>query len=252
MKVRIEVYGFLRNLLGSDSVELEVREGSSLRDVLIKALASFPALKDAIKESGEVSPYFIIFVNGTDYQLVGGYDYIIKSGDSIQVVPIVHGGSSSTLEKYLDEINSVEVSSCLVSRDLADTILSQVDSVSSECVAQVVPKKYYYGSQYAALIAYLTLRAMRLGINISKKKSLEYLLYYFGDRQISNVLRMLKEEKADEYVAMYACTNSIAVNPSRDELSRIMAECVNRPEDLERPPDEVLRKLVTGILALLS
>ncbi len=252
MKVRIEVYGFLRNLLGSNSVELEVQEGLSLRDVLIKALTSFPVLKDAVKESGEVRPYFIIFVNGVDYQLVGGYDYIVKNGDSIQVLPISHGGSSSTLEKYLDEINSVKVSSCLVSKDLADTILSQVDSVSDECVAQVLPKKYYYGSQYAALVAYLTLRAMRLGINVSRKKSLEYLLYYFGDRQISNVLRMLKEERAEEYVAIYACVGSTAENSPRDMFSEIMAGCVNRPENLEKPPDEVLHKLVLGVLTLLS
>jgi molybdopterin converting factor small subunit/tRNA threonylcarbamoyladenosine modification (KEOPS) complex Cgi121 subunit len=251
MKVKIEVYGFLRNLLGSNSVEVEVREGSSLREVLTKALASFPVLKDAIEENGEVRSYFILFVNGVDYQLVGGYSYIVKSGDSIQVLPISHGGLVNTLERYLEEINSVRIFSCLVSRDLAERILSYVDFVSDECVAQVLPKKHYYGSQYAALVAYLTLRAMKLGINVSKKKSLEYLLYYFGDRQISNVLRMLKEEKTEEYVAIYACTGTAAGSP-KNVFSEIVASCSNKPEDMKRPPDDALRKLVLGVLTLLS
>lgn len=252
MRVRVEVYGFLRNLLKRDFVEIDVSEGSDLKEVLSKMTKLFPALAEVIGANGEVKPHFILFVNGVDYQLVGGYSYGVRDGDVVQILPISHGGSLASLESYLAAINSVRVSVCIVDGSLAEKLLKHVDSVGPDCVAQVLPRKYYYGLSYSALVAFLTLRAVKLELNISRKKSLEYLLYYFGDRNINNVINKLRSsERSEEYVAILACASESATK-HENVFTEHIAKCEKRPEDLERLPYDVVEKLVSGVIELLT
>ncbi|MEM2207508.1 MAG: MoaD/ThiS family protein [Sulfolobales archaeon] len=250
MKVRIELYGFLRNLVGSKDVIMEVPEGSTLREVLSITSSKVPGLREAINLDGQLKPYFMLFINEVDYELLGGYDYIMRDGDLIQLLPISHGGSAKPLEEYLSQISSIKVIACLVDENLAEKLLGYVDMVNSECVAQVVPRRYYYGASYSALVAYLALRSMELGLNVSKKKSLEFLLYYFGDRQIGSVLNLIKSGRTEEYVAIHACLPG--ATETEDIFLRAIASCCNSPAEPEKAPDEAISRLASGILRILS
>ena len=240
MRVRIELYGFLRNLVGSSEVAVEVPEGSTLGEVLSAASSGIPALQEAVDPRGRLKPYFLLFVNEVDYELLGGYGYVVRDGDSLQILPISHGGSAAPLEEYLELVGSVRVLACLVRGELAETLLGYVDSVDSRCLAQVIPRRYYYGARYSALAAYLALRSMELGTNISKKKSLEFLLYYFGDRQIGNVLKLLRSERSGEYVAIHACLPGAG---SGDPFVRFVTDRCEAPEEPQRVPEEAIDRL---------
>ncbi|MCS7099603.1 MAG: MoaD/ThiS family protein [Sulfolobales archaeon] len=250
MKVKIELYGFLRSLLNSKEVLIEVPENSTLRKVLSVVYERIPELREAVEIGGSLKPYFMLFINDVDYELLNGYEYVVRDGDVIQLVPVSHGGSIEPLEEYINQINSMRVSVCLVNEEQAEELLSRVDGVSDSCVAQVLPLKYYYGKNYSALVAYLALRSHRLGLSVSRKKSLEFLLYYFGDRQISNVLKLLKNERSREYVAIYACLPEAA--ESEDSFSKALAKCDKTPEEPQKVPEEVLEKLASGIFKILS
>lgn len=253
MKVRVELYGFLRNLLGSKDVVVEVPDRSTLREVLSAVSSKFPELQEVVGPGGTLKPSFMLFVNEADYELLGGYDYVVKDGDSIQLLPISHGGSGGLLrplEEYISQVSSMRVLACSVDGDLAKRLLSYVDMVDCRCVAQVLPKRYYYGAGYSALAAYLALRSMRLGLNVSKKKSLEFLLYYFGDRQISDVLEFIKSGQTGEYVAIHVCLPE-AVDAEDPFLSAI-ADCGSAPEEPQRAPEEAVDRLASGALKILS
>ena len=249
MRVKIQVYGFLRSLLGSGEVYLEAPDNSSLKEVLALAASQFPGLREAVDPGGRLRPYFVLFVNGTDYELLGGYGYAVKEGDTLQLLPISHGGGYSPLQSYMDRVNSVRVRTCLVSEDMARELLSHIDSVGPGCVAQVIPRAYYYGASYSALVAYLTLRSMARGLNVSRKKSLEFLLYYFGDRQIDRVLDKLQESRSSEYVVIHACLGD--PEPG-DGIYEVVSRCRAEPTEPQRPPEEALVGLVRGVLRLLA
>lgn len=249
MKVKIELYGFLRNLTRTKDVIIEAPEGSTLRELLLITSSKIPELREAISSDGQLKPYFMLFVNGVDYELLGGYDYVVRDGDSLQLLPISHGGSVKPLEEYLNRISSMKVFTCLVDENLAKKLLNYVDTVNSGCVAQVIPKKYYYGAKYSALVAYLTLRSMELGLNVSKKKSLEFLLYYFGDRQIGNVLNLIKSQQDEGYVAIHACLSE--ASGTEDAFLRTISSCSNKPIEPERTPEEATNRLVSGVLKIL-
>ncbi|MEM1681247.1 MAG: MoaD/ThiS family protein [Sulfolobales archaeon] len=250
MRVKIELYGFLRNLAGTKDVVIEVPEGSTLRELLFITSSKIPGLREAISPDGQLKPYFMLFINEVDYELLGGYDYVVRDGDSLQLLPISHGGSVKPLEEYLNRVSSMKVFTCLVDESLAKELLNYVDIVNSGCVAQVIPRRYYYGAKYSALVAYLTLRSMKLGLNVSKKKSLEFLLYYFGDRQIGNVLSLIKSWQDEEYVAIHACLTE--ATETEDIFLRTISSCSNKPAEPERTPEEAVSRLVFGVLRILS
>lgn len=251
MRVRIELYGFLRSLLNSKEIDVEVSENSTLREVLSTVYNRIPELREeAIAVDGSLKPYFMLFINEVDYELLGGYNYVVRDGDIIQLVPVSHGGSSGPLEEYLNQVGSIRISVCLVDEKLAEELINNVDLVNCSCVAQVIPIKYYYGRKYSALVSYLTLRSFKLGLNVSKKKSLEFLLYYFGDRQISSVLKLLRDERSIKYVAIHACLPEAA--ESEDFFTKILTKCEKTPEEPQEVPEEAFNKLTLGIFKILS
>lgn len=250
MRVRIELFGFLRSLVGSKEVVVEVPDGSTLGEVLSAASSAVPGLREAVDPQGRLKPYFLLFVNEVDYELLGGYGYVVKDGDSLQILPISHGGSAAPLEEYLRQVGSVRVLACLVDERLAELLLGYVDSVNPGCVAQVLPRRYYYGAGYAALAAYLALRSVKLGINVSRKRSLEFLLYYFGDRQIGNVLKLLRSERPGEYVAIRACLPESA--GSEDPFTRSVSDRCEPPDEPREVPEEALDRLARGVLKIIS
>jgi molybdopterin converting factor small subunit len=252
MRVRVLLYGHLRGLVGSPEVSLELPDGLTARDVFRLLVSRYRELGDIVTPQGEVRPLYIVFVNGRDLELLGGYSYVVKDGDTISLVPISHGGSADAVDRYLEELNSVRVDACSVDGDLAGEVIKHVDTVGENCVAQVIPEELYYGRGYAALAAYLAIRAFRLGLNVSRRRSIEFLLYYFGSRQISEVLAKLSSLKSSRYVAVLACVGPGRNGGSDGYVFDLLANCRARPEEPPRPPLEVLERMSAGVLRILG
>ena len=81
MKVRVQFFSRLRDLIGASEMELEVPEGATATDLLQKLYSKTPALRDWDKS--------ILVASGVEFV---GRDYAIKNGDQISVMPPVQGG----------------------------------------------------------------------------------------------------------------------------------------------------------------
>ncbi|MCE4616403.1 MAG: hypothetical protein F7C09_04985 [Aeropyrum sp.] len=89
-RVVVRLMGGLRERVGRGEIELGVREGESWRSVLKRALASLPALSEAVAEDGSPKPGYLVFVDGVDWRLLGDGDPV---EEEIIVMPVTHGGS---------------------------------------------------------------------------------------------------------------------------------------------------------------
>jgi molybdopterin converting factor small subunit len=252
MRVRVLLYGHLRGLVGSSEIGLELPDGLTAREVFRFLASRYRELGDVVTPQGEVRPLYIVFVNNCDLELLGGYSYVVRDGDTISLVPVSHGGSVDALERYLEELNSVRVNVCFIDRDLAGEVIKHIDTTGENCVAQVIPEEFYYGRGYVALVAYLAIRAFRLGLNVSRRKSIEFLLYYFGSRQISEVLARLGNSRSSRYVVVLACVGPSETEGGGRYIADLLARCRVGPEEPPRPPLEVLERASAGILRILS
>lgn len=96
MKIKIEFLGVLRRELGRESIELdlgnELGDNPSLKDFLKYLVSIYPKLEIAVGEDGHLTTSYMLFINGVDYMVLGGYDYKLRNLDKLTFIPIAHGG----------------------------------------------------------------------------------------------------------------------------------------------------------------
>lgn len=83
--IRLKLLGGMINAIGKNSIVIN-KSQSTLKEI-------FEELKNKAKDSKIIDEKnLMISVNGVDSSVIGGKDAIIKTGDIVTIVTIVHGG----------------------------------------------------------------------------------------------------------------------------------------------------------------
>ena len=81
MKIHVQFYAQLRDLIGTRELEVELAEGATVRDLLEKIYTQQPVLRAHDKS--------ILIGAGVEFV---DRNYKLKSGDEISIMPPVQGG----------------------------------------------------------------------------------------------------------------------------------------------------------------
>lgn len=81
MKVRVQFYAQLRDLVGKREIDVDLAEGSTVRDLLDEIYARQPRLRSHDKS----------ILIGADLEFVDR-NYKLKPGEEISIMPPVQGG----------------------------------------------------------------------------------------------------------------------------------------------------------------
>ena len=81
MKLRVQFYSQLRDLVGRSGFDVDLAEGTVVSDLLEKIYVKVPALRSHDKS--------ILVGAGVDFV---DRNYTLKSGDEISIMPPVQGG----------------------------------------------------------------------------------------------------------------------------------------------------------------
>jgi len=92
--MKVNFYATLRQIVGGKTVEVEIAEGSTLRQLLQDLVARFPKLRaELFDENENLYGHVHVFVNGRDVLfLTDELDTQLKSEDVVSVFPPVGGG----------------------------------------------------------------------------------------------------------------------------------------------------------------
>jgi sulfur-carrier protein len=92
--MKVNFYATLRPIVGGRTVELEIAEGVTVRELVAALVEQWPPLRaQLIDEHGELYRHVHVFVNGRDAPYgEGGMDRRITASDVIDVFPAVAGG----------------------------------------------------------------------------------------------------------------------------------------------------------------
>lgn len=92
MKVRLRLYGALKATIGSREIEIELAEGTELRELP-------PLLRSRCGEKlfrllGEQEPFvhLRVLINGRDHFTLRGLQTVLVDGDTVTLMPLVAGG----------------------------------------------------------------------------------------------------------------------------------------------------------------
>ena len=95
MKVRVQYFGYIKNLVNKKEEQYELGEGASLSDLLNKlAGVHGAAFRKDVYEPGlsDVKTGFSVAVNGVFIGQLGGLDAKLADGDNVMLMSLVTGG----------------------------------------------------------------------------------------------------------------------------------------------------------------
>jgi len=94
MTVSVKFVGSFRSLSGKNMLELRLEGSSPIRNVVKMITEELPRLEPALIDPESQSPKtnVLVLVNGKEMSVLDRFETIIKDGDELVFVPIVHGG----------------------------------------------------------------------------------------------------------------------------------------------------------------
>ncbi len=91
-RVRVKFAGVLVSFAGSDSIDIEVKCGSTLRELLGQLAQQNPRLRRRLVEDNGLWPGVYAAVNDVDIRLLNGLETRLKDGDVVLFLSYIHGG----------------------------------------------------------------------------------------------------------------------------------------------------------------
>lgn len=92
MIIHIRAFANFRDILGKD-LQVELREGSAIKELLDILCASHKNMKSAIfDESGRVREYVILMKNRKNVDFLEGLETTLSDGDEVAIFPPIAGG----------------------------------------------------------------------------------------------------------------------------------------------------------------
>jgi MoaD family protein len=95
LNVRVQYFGYIKNLLNKKEDQIELNEGASLSDLLNKlARVHGAAFRKDVYEPGlsDLKTGFSVAVNGVFMGQLGGLDAKLADGDNVMLMSLVTGG----------------------------------------------------------------------------------------------------------------------------------------------------------------
>ena len=92
--MNVNFYATLRRITGQKTVEFELEDGLSAKQLLETVLARYPEMREELVDAeGNLFGHVHLFVNGRDSRfLVNDIDTSILPGDKVDIFPAVGGG----------------------------------------------------------------------------------------------------------------------------------------------------------------
>lgn len=92
--MQVNFYATLRPIVGGRTVEFDVGEQVTVKQLVDIIVERFPRLrKELLNADGNLYPHVHVFINGRDAPyLPNGVETVIKPSDTIDIFPAVAGG----------------------------------------------------------------------------------------------------------------------------------------------------------------
>jgi sulfur-carrier protein len=209
--ITIRLLGGAKKAVGKPAVSFD-RPSASLSDILkfLTTISSQPRLLQASN--------LIITLNGIDCGSLHGHDTMAKSGDTVTIVTVVHGGTNCILDSYHISINGVS----RITQDpgkLVDMLRAQYNNAS----IQAVNANAVYGEEHVRGVVAIVLEAKKRKIMLTKKPEMELLIRLTGTDQIAEAIRRAGLQK-------YAAGCFIAFSQDSESLRKFESNIKNNFE----------------------
>jgi len=94
MLITVKLVGAFRGISGKTKVSIRFENKVSLKEAIKTIVQELPKLKRTLidPDLGDPRQSTLILVNGKEISVLNGLETMLKDGDELILVPVVHGG----------------------------------------------------------------------------------------------------------------------------------------------------------------
>ena len=141
----------------------------------------------------------MIAVNGRDSSALNGLETIVKSGDTVTIIPIIHGGANTRIQFKIGQ-NLIELFEISKSIKYDKNYLQKIRQKFPRLTIQSISSNYILNKSHAKKIIMLSLDAKKKNILLSNKLETDILLRFAGITQISQAISNVGSKKNQNFV----------------------------------------------------
>jgi sulfur-carrier protein len=222
--ITIRLLGGAKKAVGKPAVNLD-RPSASVSEILdfLTTISAEPRLL----QRGNL----IITLNDIDSASLQGHNTTVKSGDSVTIVTVVHGGMDYRLDDYLLLIMGIQ----RIVYDpgkLVDMLRDRYGNVS----IQAVDANVVYGEEHLVGVLRIALEAEKRKIMLTNRREMELLIRLTGTNQIEEAIRRagLKKDTSGCFIAFSQDSESLRQFESQIKSEFDLNDSVLKPSKEKR------------------
>ena len=168
------------------------------------------------------SKNLLIAVNGIDSSALRGFETKLKSNDSVNIIPVIHGGSNQRIRfKILNQ--NIELFKCKKTKIIDISFLDSLRIEFPDLVIQAISSDFILSNEHVKKILSISILAQKHNLLLSKKLETDILLRFAGTTQISDAIKNLGLATSQNFLLI-----SIGTNKSLNKLyKRILPNLIN-------------------------
>lgn len=189
--ITINLLGGAKKALSTDKLLFE-KNNSTISELLDFLLSKIPKTSPGLDVKN-----MLVAVNGIDTSALDGFETKIKDGDTISIIPVIHGGTQKPQFTILK--NNVVI---LPIKQMDDPIsfLEVLREKYPDLIIQGIRSSFVLGSNHAKKIITISLTAQKDGIMLSNKIETDILMRFACTKQIGDAIKKVGLQKKQDFV----------------------------------------------------
>ncbi len=179
--ITVKLMGGARKSFSSDKLEIQ-SDSMSISGLLDHLQSSIPVNSPPLDLDN-----ILVAVNGVDSSALQGKETLLKNGDTVSIIPLVHGGKSKRVQFSLMN-NIIEL--VRLKKTIGDPVrfLESLRIQYPDLVLQGIKSQFVLNSGHAKKIIAISLSAQRADVLLSNKIETDILMRFACTRQISDAI----------------------------------------------------------------
>lgn len=183
--IRVEFVGGAKKSFGSASVDID-HESITVRS-LLELLQGM-----RIKDSPEIdAKNTLVAINGADTSATGGMSSVVLDGDTVSIIPVIHGGDASDGRRVAFRLGRrrFDVLCVRTARPVGASFLDDLRARYRGLRIQALSERFVLGRSHAEKILALSAEAEKRGILLAKRLETDILVRFALTTQISAAIK---------------------------------------------------------------
>ncbi len=198
----VKLLGGAKRSFLSDKLSID-KKSMAVNDLLVYLQSLIPKDKPPLDMRN-----ILIAVNGADSSALQGNETVIKDGDIVSIIPVIHGGGKS---RAIFRISNYTVELIRIEKVGADPIqlLESLRTKFRNLAIQGIRTKYILGINHARRIIGISLAAHKTGTLLSNKTETDILMRFAQSRQISEAIKKVGLKNGEDSILIIIGQKSI-------------------------------------------